>query len=167
MSASFRLRDATADDAAQVLRLVRALAEYERLLDQVKATEQHFARALVGPAPRAHAVLAWIDDEPVGLALWYYTFSTFTGGPDLFLEDLFVEPAHRGAGIGRALLCHLARRAQTENCRRVEWRVLNWNEPSIAFYRRLGARPMQDWTVMQLDGAALAALTAAEGPTHG
>jgi GNAT superfamily N-acetyltransferase len=154
----FTLRDAAPDDAAHVLRLVRALAEYERLLDHVTATEQHFARALAGPAPRAHAVLARVGDEPVGFALWYYTFSTFAGGPDLFLEDIFVAPAHRGTGIGLALFRFLARRARAETCRRMEWRVLNWNQPSIDFYHRLGARPMQDWTVMQLQGPALAAL---------
>jgi GNAT superfamily N-acetyltransferase len=154
------LGDATADDAPHILRLVRALAEYEHLLHEVTATEAHFARALSDPGPRAHAVLAWVAAEPVGLALWYYTFSTFVGGPDLFLEDLFVMPAHRGTGIGLALFRHLARRARAERCRRMEWRVLNWNQPSIDFYHRLGAKPMQDWTVMQLDGPALDALAA-------
>jgi GNAT superfamily N-acetyltransferase len=160
MPASFRLRDATPDDAADVLRLVRALAEYERMLHEVVATEDHFARALAGPAPKAYAALAWLDGQAVGLALWYYTFSTFMGGPDLFLEDLFVDPGHRGTGIGLAFFRYLAHRAQTEKCRRMEWRVLNWNQPSIDFYHRLGARPMQDWTVMQLEGPALAALAA-------
>jgi GNAT superfamily N-acetyltransferase len=156
----FTLRLATPADAAEVLRLVRALAEYERLADQVTATEDHFARALAGPAPRAHAVLAEAGGRAVGLALWYYTFSTFAGGPDLFLEDLFVEPGRRGQGIGLALFRHLARTAQDEGCRRMEWRVLDWNQPSIDFYHRLGARPMQDWTVMRLERDALAALAA-------
>jgi GNAT superfamily N-acetyltransferase len=104
-------------------------------------------------------------DRAVGLAVWYYTFSTFTGRPDMFLEDLFVEPAYRGRRIGIALLRHLARRAVAEKCRRIDWRVLNWNEPSIDFYERIGARPMEDWHVRQLGGAALIAL--AEGADHG
>ena len=160
MADPFVLRPATAADAPHILHLVRALAEYEHLADQVTATADHFARALAAPAPRAHAVLAWVGAAPVGMALWYYTFSTFAGGPDLFLEDLFVEPAHRGSGIGLGLFHHLARAARAEGCRRMEWRVLNWNQPSIDFYHRLGARPMQDWTVMQLRGDALAALAA-------
>ncbi|MGH7041715.1 MAG: GNAT family N-acetyltransferase [Acetobacteraceae bacterium] len=154
----FTLREVTPDDVGHVVRLVRALAAYEHLLHEVTVTESHFARALFGPAPRAHAVLAWVGIEPVGFALWYYTFNTFVGGPDLFLEDIFVTPAYRGTGIGLALFRFLARRTQQENCRRMEWRVLNWNQPSIDFYHRLGARPMQDWTVMQLQGPALAAL---------
>ena len=154
------LRAARPEDVGDVLRLVRGLADYERLLHEVTASEQHFMAALFAPCPRAHAVLAWIGAAPVGFALWYYTFSTFAGGPDLFLEDIFVEPAHRGAGIGRALFRHLARTARDENCRRMEWRVLNWNQKSIDFYRAIGARPMQDWTVQQLDGPALAALAA-------
>ena len=154
------LRPATPADAATVFGLVRALAEYERLAHQVTATEAHFARALAGPAPRAHAVLAEAGGEAVGLALWYYTFSTFAGGPDLFLEDLFVAPTHRGLGIGLALFRHLARVAQADSCRRMEWRVLDWNQPAIDFYHRLGARPMQDWSVMRLERDALAALTA-------
>ena len=156
----FTLRPAAPADAAAVFRLVRALADYERLADQVTATEDHFARALAGPAPRAHAVLAEAGGSAVGLALWYYTFSTFAGGPDLFLEDLFVEPAHRGTGIGLALFRLLARIARDEDCRRMEWRVLDWNQPSIDFYHRLGARPMRDWTVMRLERDALAALAA-------
>ncbi len=154
------LRAARPEDAGDVLRLVRALADYEHLLADVTATEQHFTAALFAPCPRAHAVLAWVDTQAVGFALWYYTFSTFAGGPDLFLEDIFVEPAHRGSGIGRALFRHLARTARTENCRRMEWRVLNWNQKSIDFYRSIGARPMQNWTVQQLDGPALAVLAA-------
>ena len=156
----FTLRLAAPADAPEVFRLVRSLAEYERLADQVTATEDHFARALAGPAPRAHAVLAEAGGRAVGLALWYYTFSTFAGGPDLFLEDLFVDPAHRGLGIGLALFRHLARIAQADSCRRMEWRVLDWNQPAIDFYRRLGARPMQDWSVMRLERDALAALAA-------
>ena len=152
------LRNATRSDVPEVLRLVRALAEYERLSHEVTATEADFACALFGAVPRAHAVLAWIGARPVGLALWYYTFSTFTARPNMFLEDLFVEPEYRGRGIGLKLIRYLARCAHDGGCRRVEWRVLNWNQPAIDFYRRIGARPVRDWTVQLLDGAALLAL---------
>jgi GNAT superfamily N-acetyltransferase len=155
---AFTLRNATPADVPDVLRLVRGLAEYERLLHEVVMTEADLHAALFGPHPRAFAVLAHADGNAVGLSLWYYTFSTFRGRPDIFLEDLFVEPAYRGRGIGLALLRYLAQRAVKENCRRVEWRVLNWNEPSIAFYASLGATKMQDWHVRQLGGEALAAL---------
>ena len=162
---SFVLRDATPAGIPDVLRLVRGLAAYEKLEHEAIATEADFHLALFGPQPRAYAVLAVVPDRPpVGLALWYYTFSTFTGRPDMYLEDLFVEPDHRGSGIGLALLRHLAQRAVAENCRRLEWQVLNWNKPSIDFYARLGATQMLDWHVRQLGGAALAAL--AEGATH-
>jgi len=160
----FSLRDATPADVPDVLRLVRGLADYERLLHEVVMTEADLQVALFGAHPRAYAVLAHAYGQAVGLALWYYTFSTFRGRPDIFLEDLFVEPAHRGRGIGVALLRNLAQRAVAQQCRRVEWRVLNWNEPSIAFYESLGATPMQDWHVRQLGGEALARL--AQGASH-
>ena len=160
---SFTLREADPNDVADVLRLVRGLATYEKLEHEAVATEADFQAALFGPQPRAYAVLAEVPGKPpVGLALWYYTFSTFTGRPDMFLEDLFVEPEYRGTGIGLGLLRHLARRALAEKCRRIEWRVLNWNQPSIDFYASLGATPMQDWHVRQLGGAALAALAQGE-----
>src|SRR5579863_8875395 len=161
----FLLREATPSDVPDVLRLARGLAAYERLLHEAIATEADFHTALFGPQPRAHATLAIAGDRAVGLALWYYTFSTFTGRPDMFLEDLFVEPAWRGRRIGLALLRHLARHAVAERCRRIDWRVLNWNQPSIDFYESIGARAMQDWHVRQLGGTALRAL--AEGADHG
>ncbi|MGA3402319.1 MAG: GNAT family N-acetyltransferase [Acetobacteraceae bacterium] len=162
---AFTLRNAAPADVPDVLRLVRGLAEYERLLHEVVMTERDLHAALFGPQPCAWAVLAHAGDNAVGLALWYYTFSTFRGRPDMFLEDLFVEPTHRGQGIGLALLRHLAQRAVAENCRRIEWRVLNWNAPSIAFYEGLGATKMQDWHVRQLGGDALIAL--AQGAENG
>jgi len=161
----FLLREATPSDVPEVLRLVRGLAEYEKLLHEAVATEADFHTALFGPQPRAQAVLAVADGSAVGLALWYYTFSTFTGRPDMFLEDLFVEPAWRGRRIGLGLLRYLARRAVGEKCRRIEWRVLNWNQPSIDFYQSLGAEPLRDWHVRQLGGAALRTL--AEGADNG
>ena len=152
------LRDARREDLALILRLVQALAEYERMQDEAVATEADFAAGLFGPAPRVFAIIAEIDGEPAGFALWFYTFSTFTGRPSLYLEDLFVEPAHRGNGVGRAIFAELARRAIAEGCPRMEWSVLNWNEPAIRFYRGVGALPMQEWTVQRLTGPALAAL---------
>jgi GNAT superfamily N-acetyltransferase len=162
---AFTLRDATPADMPDVLRLVRALADYEKLLHEAVATEEDFHAALFGPRRLAYAELAIADDRAVGLALWYYTFSTFKGRPDIFLEDLYVEPEYRGRRIGLALLRHLARLAVAERCRRVEWRVLNWNQPSIEFYERIGARPMEDWHVRRLEGAAMVAL--ARGADHG
>jgi GNAT superfamily N-acetyltransferase len=161
----FILREATPADVPDVLRLVRGLADYERLLHEVVMTESELHAALFGLRPLAYAQLAEADGKAVGLALWYHTFSTFCGRPDIFLEDLFVEPQYRGHGIGLALLRYLAQRAVAERCRRVEWRVLNWNAPSIAFYESLGATPMADWHVRRLEGDALAAL--AQGARHG
>ncbi|HXT79017.1 MAG TPA: GNAT family N-acetyltransferase [Acetobacteraceae bacterium] len=163
---AFVLRDAVRADVPHVRRLVRGLAEYERLLDKVVATEADFEHLLFGAPPRCHAVLAECADGRVpGIAIFYYTINTFAGRTGLFLEDLFVEQDCRGAGIGRALLRHLAQRALAEDCNIIEWRVLNWNAPSIAFYERLGATPMRDWHVRQLGGAALKAL--AEGASNG
>jgi GNAT superfamily N-acetyltransferase len=165
MTAPFTLRAATPADVPAVISLIHGLAEYERLLHEATLTETDLHAALFGPQPRIHALLADVEATPVGLALFYYTFSTFKARPNIFLEDLFVEPAHRGTGIGLALMRHLAARAVAENCVRVEWRVLNWNQPSIDFYQRLGAGMMTEWHTRQLGGEALAAL--AEGKSHG
>jgi GNAT superfamily N-acetyltransferase len=161
----YTLRPARPADTPAILRLIRALAEYERLSHAVTATEADLHDTLFGAVPRAQVVLAEVNGDPVGLALFYYTFSTFKTRMNIFLEDLFVEPAHRGTGIGLALMRHLAQRAIAENCRRIEWRVLNWNQPSIDFYQRLGAKPIDDWHTRQLGGNALVAL--AEGTSHG
>jgi GNAT superfamily N-acetyltransferase len=160
------LRPAEPADLPDIFRLIRGLAEYERKLHEVTATEADLRALLFAPIPRAHVVLAEIAGcRPVGIALYYYTTSTFAGRTGLFLEDLFVEPAHRGTGIGLALLRHLAVLAVAENCSVIEWRVLNWNQPAIDFYQRLGALQIQDWQTRQLSGDALAAL--AEGTSHG
>lgn len=164
--AAFTIRDAVAADVPDIRRLTRALADYEKLLHEAVATEDDFREQMFGPVPRAYAMLAERPGQPpVGMALWYYTFSTFTGRPDIYLEDLFVEPSARGSGIGLALFRRLARRAVADNCRRIDWQVLKWNQPSITFYEQLGATRMQDWHVMQLGGAALRAL--AEGAPNG
>ena len=165
MTPPFTLRPARESDLTDIVRLIRGLAEYEHLLHETTVTEASLREPLFGPLPRAYAVLAEVNARPIGIALFFYTFSTFKARSNIFLEDLFVEPAHRGGGIGLALMRHLAQLAIAENCRFVEWRVLNWNKPSIEFYQRIGAEPIIDWHTRQLGGDALAAL--AEGRNHG
>jgi GNAT superfamily N-acetyltransferase len=166
IDSAITLRDATAADIPHVFRLVRGLADHERKLGEFVVTETNLYRMLFGPTPRAHAILAApVGSSPVGIALFYYTVSTFAGRTGIFLEDLFVEPSHRGTGIGYALLRHLAERAAAENCNVIEWRVLDWNQPAIDFYDRLGATRMSGWHVRQLRGSALADL--AKGADHG
>ena len=163
--AGFTIRSASPADIPAVLRLIQGLADYERLSHEVTATESDLHAALFGPQPRAHAILADIGGRSVGLALFYYTLSTFKARSNIFLEDLFVEPDHRGSGIGLALMRHLATRAVAEQCGRLEWRVLNWNQPSIDFYQRIGAEQITDWQTRTLGGDALASL--AKGNSHG
>ena len=157
---SLRIRPAAPADAALVLALVRELAEYERLSGEVDATEAMIAAALFGEDPRAFCDIAEWDGEAAGFALWFYSFSTFRGRHGIYLEDLFVRPARRGRGIGRALFAGLARRCAAEGLPRLEWSVLDWNEPALGFYRRLGAESLDGWTVHRLSGAALQALAA-------
>ncbi len=159
-----RLRDANAADAGLIAGFVRALAEYEKLLHEAVATDADFATVLADG--HIGALIAELDDRPVGMALWYYTFSTFTGRRGMYLEDLFVLPAYRNQGIGKRIFQDLARRAQAMGCPRIEWSVLDWNAPSIAFYRSIGATPMDEWTVQRLDQAAIDNL-AQKGLTDG
>jgi GNAT superfamily N-acetyltransferase len=149
------IRSAQPADTPLVLAFIKDLAEYERLAHEVVATEEDIRAALFGPAPRVFADLAEWNGEPVGFALWFYNFSTFRGRHGIYLEDLFVSPIMRGKGIGKGLLRHLARRCVAEGLPRLEWWVLDWNEPSIRFYRSLGAVPMDDWTVQRVTGEAL------------
>jgi len=158
MPTPITLRPATPADTRQILRFIRALAEYERLLDHVVATEAGLEAALFGPRPYAEVVLAEEEGAAVGFALFFHTFSTFLGQPGLYLEDLFVVPSARGRGVGRALLVHLSRLAVARGCGRVEWAVLDWNRPAIGFYESLGARPNEEWTVYRLTGAPLVTL---------
>jgi GNAT superfamily N-acetyltransferase len=151
-------RDAVPGDEALVAHFVRRLADYERLLHEAQATDAQFHTALFGPRPRISALIIERAGTAIGFAVWYYDFSTFTGTPGLYLEDIFVEPEHRGHGIGKHVFRILARRALAEGCTRMNWSVLDWNAPAIAFYRALGAVGMSDWTVQRLEGAALAAL---------
>ena len=155
---SLVLRDATPEDAGLIAGFVRALAEYEKLAHEAVATHADFAEGLA--AGRFAALIVERAAEPIGFALWFTTFSTFTGKAGMYLEDLFVLPAHRGAGVGRAILQDLARRALAGGYARLEWSVLDWNTPAVKFYRAIGARPMDEWTVQRMDRAALAALAA-------
>lgn len=154
------IRSAAPADARLILEFIRDLAEYERLLDTVEATEADIARDLFGPAPRAFCDIAERDGEPVGFALWFYSYSTFRGRHGIYLEDLFVRPPARGSGAGKALLRNLARRCVNEELGRLEWAVLDWNTPAIGFYDSLGAEALNEWTVRRLTGEALTALAA-------
>ena len=149
------LRRAVRADVPEILRLIKALAEYEKLSHEVVATEAALAQTLFGARPTAEVLLAEEGGRAVGFALFFQNYSTFLARPGIYLEDLFVEPALRGRGIGKALLQAVARLAVERGCGRFEWAVLDWNAPAIGFYESLGARPMNDWTVMRLSGEAL------------
>ena len=151
------VRPAAPADATLILALIGELAAYEKLAHEAVATPEMIANALFGVNPRVFCDIAQWAGEPVGFALWYYSFSTFRGRHGIYLEDLFVRPAARGNGLGKALLANLARRCQREELPRLEWSVLDWNTPSIEFYRAQGAELMDGWTKCRLDGAALAA----------
>jgi diamine N-acetyltransferase len=155
MATAFTLRDATPADVPVVVHFVRALAEYEKLLHEAKGTEADFAAALFGATPRAAAIIAEADGKPVGLCVWYRTFSTFTARHGIWVEDIFVEPAYRGRGIARAIFKRLAQQVKAEGGGRLEWNVLDWNEPAIGAYRAMGARGLDQWTMQRVDGAAL------------
>ena len=153
-----RLRSATRDDVPVIAELIRGLARFEKLEQEVVMTEELLTAGLFGTRPYAEVVLAEDDGRPVGFALFFHNFSTFLGRPGIYLEDLFVVPEHRGGGIGRMLLAYLARLAVERGCGRMEWAVLDWNRDAIKFYERLGARPNSDWTVYRLTGEALTGL---------
>jgi GNAT superfamily N-acetyltransferase len=154
------IRPATEADVPLVVRFIHGLAEYERLLHECQATEEKVRASLFGPRPDAEVIIAEVDGEPAGFALFFHNYSTFLAQRGIYLEDLFVLPAFRGRGAGRALLVHLAGLAVERGCGRLEWSVLDWNEPSIRFYRSLGAVPMDEWTVQRVSGDALARLAA-------
>jgi GNAT superfamily N-acetyltransferase len=157
-SSAYTIRMARAEDAGTIAALVRELAIYEKLEQHAKATAEDFHRHLFGPRPAAEAALAELEGQAVGFALWFSTFSTFRGQPGVYLEDIFVKAEFRGRGIGKALLAAVAARAVEFGCGRLEWSVLNWNSPAIGFYRALGARAMEEWTVYRVDGEALGRL---------
>lgn len=155
---NFTIRTTTEADVPVILGLIRDLAEYEREPDAVVATEAGLREVLFGANRSAETLLALEDDRPVGFAVYFYNFSTWLGRPGLYLEDLFVRPADRGKGYGRALLIRLAQIAQERRCGRMEWAVLDWNEPAIQFYKKLGAQPMHEWTVFRLTQDEIAKL---------
>jgi GNAT superfamily N-acetyltransferase len=152
---AIEIRAATADDVPLILDFIRALAEYEKLAHECVATEEALRKTLFGERPYAECVIAGLDGKPVGFALFFHNYSTFLGKPGIYLEDLFVHPDARGHGVGEKLLAHLARLAIERDCGRLEWWVLDWNEPALAFYRKLGAVPMGEWTVHRVTGGAL------------
>lgn len=154
------IRSARPGEAGLVLRFVRELAEYEKLLHEVDATEADLDDALFGENPKVFCDIAEWAGEPVGFALWFYTYSTFRGRHGIWLEDLYVQPEQRGRGIGKALIAQLAKRCVDEGLPRLAWWVLNWNEPSRVFYRSIGAKAQDEWTVKRLEGEALAKLGA-------
>jgi len=158
MSPPFVIQRATAADVPVILQLIRELAEYERAPDDAVATEPQLRAVLFGEKPSAEVLLAFEEDEPVGFAVYFFNFSTWLGRPGLYLEDLFVRPDRRGKGYGRALLVRLAQIAGERGCGRMEWAVLDWNEPAIQFYKKLGAKPMDDWTVFRLTREGIAEL---------
>jgi len=157
-SADFQIRPADVDDVPIILELIRDLATYERAPDEVVATEEQLVDVLFGERPVAEVLLAFEEKSPVGFAVYFYNFSTWLGRAGLYLEDLFVKPEKRGKGYGRALLVELAQIARNRGCGRMEWAVLNWNEPAIKFYRALGAQPMHEWTVFRLTRPEIAKL---------
>lgn len=158
MSSSLRIREATTEDIQIVLEFIRDLAEYENHLDYFEATEERVRRWIFGPEARARVLLAHEGETPVGFAVYYFTFSTFAALPGIYLEDLFVKPSYRKQGVGKALLCALARVAKTTDCTRIEWAVLHWNENAIRFYKNLGAIPMNEWSVYRLTEGPLTVL---------
>lgn len=149
------LRSATVADVPLILNFIQGLADYEKLAHEVVATEDALRRTLFGSPPAAHVVIAEVDGQPAGFALYFFNYSTFLAQPGLYLEDLFVKPEFRGHGVGKSLLLHLAKLANARGCGRMEWSVLDWNQPAIAFYERLGARRMKEWQICRLTGEAL------------
>jgi GNAT superfamily N-acetyltransferase len=155
---TINIRNAVVDDLDLIIGFIRALAAYERLADAVVLDRTLLGCHLFGERPMAEVIIGEIDGTARGFALFFHNFSTFEGRPGIYLEDLFVEPEARGSGLGKALLARLAQLAMERGCARLEWAVLDWNEPSIAFYKALGAKPMDEWTVFRMDGDALTAL---------
>ena len=157
------IRTATRDDIGLIAQFIRALADYEKLLHEVRFDEAVLADKLFGARPYAEVLIGEIDAKPEGFALFFHNFSTFEGKPGIYLEDLFVSPEARGSGLGTALLAELARLAVKRDCARLDWSVLDWNEPSIGFYKALGAKALDEWTGFRLEGDALSAMAARRG----
>ena len=157
----FEIREAVVDDLPLILRFIKDLAEYERMKDDVITTEAILKHSIFGEGSNTSVLLAFYNDEPVGFAIYFYNFSSFLGKKGIYLEDLFVQPDARGKGFGKALLIRLAEIARDEDCGRLEWAVLDWNEPAIDFYKNLGAVQMDEWTVFRLNREAIEILAGA------
>ena len=164
MRHDFEIRAAGVEDVPVILELIRELATYERAPNEVVATEKQLVEVLFGERPTAEVLLAFERKSPVGFAVFFHNFSTWLGRPGLYLEDLFIKPEKRGKGYGRAVLVDLAKIALDRGCGRMEWAVLNWNEPAIKFYRALGAKPLDEWTVFRLTRDGIARLAQSESP---
>ena len=160
-----QISPARADDLPEILAMIRELAEFEHLLHEVIATEEQLGRDLFGERPHVEVLIARVDADVAGFALFFHNYSTFMGRPGIYLEDLYIRPAHRGHGCGKALLAHVARLAVERGCGRFEWSVLDWNQRAVDFYQALGARPMSDWTLMRVTGEALRKLGSKPGAT--
>lgn len=163
MSDTFTIKSAHPTDVPLILSFIKELADYEKLSHEVVATETLLQETLFGEHAKAHVLIGYLNEEPVSFALYFYNFSTFLGRPGIYLEDLFVKPQARGKGIGQKMLVHLAKLAKSQHCGRLEWWVLDWNESAIGFYKRLGARAMDEWTVYRVTGQALDELANSEG----
>ncbi len=148
--APLRIEEATSQDVPVILSFIRELAQFERCEDRLTATEETLRENLFGARPYAHALIAYIGKEAVAFAIYFFSYSSFFGGPNFYLEDILVRPAYRASGVGKELFAFLARVALKQGCGRMEWAVLNWNEQAIGFYERLGAVPVRDWTVFHL-----------------
>jgi GNAT superfamily N-acetyltransferase len=164
MGAEFKIRTARLADVPTILQLIRDLATYERAPNEVTATEEQLVDVLFGEKPAAEVLLAFENETPVGFAVFFHNFSTWLGRPGLYLEDLFVKPEKRGNGYGYALLVDLAKIARDRGCGRMEWAVLDWNDPAIQFYHKLGAKPMNEWTVFRLTRDGIARLANSKQP---
>lgn len=160
MSNNLKIRFATENDVPLILQFIKELAEYERLLHEVVATEEELRNTLFGSKSPAEVILGYVNEKPVAFALFFHNYSTFLAKRGLYLEDLYVKPEARGQGIGRMMLSYLAKLAVERNCGRFEWWVLDWNEPAIQLYKQLGAKPMDEWTVQRVTGQALYDLAA-------
>ena len=152
---NIKIRSATADDAALILKFVTELATYEKAANEVVATTSDIKKSLFGASSTAHALICETDGKPIGFAVYFFNYSTWLGKNGLYLEDLYISPEHRGSGAGKALLKHLARIAVEKKCGRFEWSVLDWNTPAISFYKSIGAKPQNEWVGYRLDGEAL------------
>lgn len=155
MTTKFKIKSATINDVPLILEMIKELAEYEKMLNEVVATEEILRETLFGEHACAEVILGYHENIPIGFALFFHNFSTFLGKPGIYLEDLYISPDMRGKGFGKRMLAYLAKLAKERNCGRLEWWVLNWNQPAVDFYKSIGAKPMDDWTVFRVTEQAL------------